>query len=129
MAAVLGSSSNDFRWCQNLNEKSDWSWPNSLLAAHPALLWGTGVQGCADTPRRAAEMSPCNANLTHCLKAPGGGHRAVAEQWQTLCPKSHYRYVCANRMTQKSLKILPRMLSTLLLPLTFIFIPLTPGEG
>lgn len=44
MATVLGSNRNDFRWCQNLNEKSDYCWPCSLLAAKPVLLWETRAQ-------------------------------------------------------------------------------------
>lgn len=64
MATVLGSNRNDFRWCQNLNEKSNYSWPCSLLAADAVLLWESRVRERAQGSCPAAADTPGSAGVT-----------------------------------------------------------------
>lgn len=132
MATVLGSSRNDFRWCQNLNEKSDYSWPCRLLAAHPALLWEPRVQewaqgscpAAADTPSSTGVMGPrtatgWRADPTRRLKARQGA-KINGRVWQSMHVVGHTGLCMSKRRTQKSLKIQSRLLSSPLLPFLLI---------
>lgn len=50
MATVIGSQGNDFRQCQILNEKSNYSLSFSSLGEHGAIVWEARVKGDLSLP-------------------------------------------------------------------------------
>lgn len=135
MATVLGSNRNDFRWCQNLNEKSNYSWLCSLLAANPALLWETRVQDWSqgscpvapDAPGAAGcwALAPPWAGVPTRPDPPPESTGAVkisGRMWQNMCLVKHTGMCTSNRRTQKNLEIRSRLLSSPLLLFSLIFV-------
>lgn len=131
MATVLGSNRNDFRWCQNLNEKSDCSWSSSLLATHPVPLWETRgqkwVQGsccCRQPQEHLGDVPPTTmgwwADLICHLKAQGGAAKISGRVQQSMYFIGHIGMCMSNR--RKTLKIQPRLLPSLLPLFVLIFV-------